>query len=391
MHVGDEYSRIDIFHEGNLVLTREIKAGVSSMAESLAEAVAEEQTRPVAGSEQLTVLAVDQLAHTLGTERAREVLLHTLTGSAPPEDKAFGLAGMGEEEIFGMIYPAAERLVRQVERTFDYFSGTLGNKPVNRIYLSGPIRGWSRFGAYVREQLGIEAEPLDALASGIPYAADVEPPVSFSERAGYALALGLALSDDSRTPNLLFPYQEKEERRRTAGISRAIFITFLAVVSVLVGTFIWQGRLVERKSIELARLRQQLAQYHPILDQTLMVQMASRVKEKRQTFRKEISERMGLAAIGELTLLTPSHIRLIGLRADLGAVAAAEGAGLSRSLLVEGIVQGESESLNASLADYLMKLEGSPLFNNPSVQSSGVEHYQDLGDALRFTIRLNLG
>ena len=110
----------------------------------------------------------------------------------------------------------------------------------------------------------------------------------------------------------------------------------------------------------------------------------------------------GLAVIGELTALTPAHVRLIDVKIDMGPVAGSAPGKESvkeggkepspekpRTLVIEGTVIGRKDDLDGELARYVMKLETSPLFQQISVQKSAVESFRK-NSTLRFTIRVNI-
>jgi hypothetical protein len=64
---------------------------------------------------------------------------------------------------------------------------------------------------------------------------------------------------------------------------------------------------------------------------------------------------------------------------------------VSKSLVLDGIVRGEGQNLESSLARYLLKLGSSPMFINPTIHSSSYETYQDIGEVLHFVLKIGLG
>jgi type IV pilus assembly protein PilM len=145
LHVGFDYSRIDIFAGGNLTMTRDIKTGTNSMVESFVDQYNDKVRQTFSGS-----------AEEIDMDGARKVV-YALSPDSPQlseSDKGYNLQ---QEDIFEMIMPALERLVRQVERTCDYYNGTLGYEKVVRIHISGAIDSSMKLVAYVGSQLGIAA------------------------------------------------------------------------------------------------------------------------------------------------------------------------------------------------------------------------------------------
>jgi len=108
---------------------------------------------------------------------------------------------------------------------------------------------------------------------------------------------------------------------------------------------------------------------------------------------------LGIAVVSELSSLTPANIKLSGITVDLGGipeVQTKDGAPVpmksvpNKTLVIDGIVQGESQTLDASLARYLMKLGASPMFINPTVHSSTLETYQEVGEVLHIILKIGL-
>jgi hypothetical protein len=141
--------------------------------------------------------------------------------------------------------------------------------------------------------------------------------------------------------------------------------------------------------------------------------MAAKSKQQKYSSRAYSERYRGMAVIGELSALTPANIRLLNLKADFGAAdtqktneppkaasaekkeAAKEPAkeqtppGKMGSLIVEGIVVGNRQSLESSLAVYLMKLQDSPIFRQVTIQKNSVENVKKR-DILRFTISMKI-
>ena len=79
-------------------------------------------------------------------------------------------------------------------------------------------------------QLGIASAVLDPLSDEESTACpDVDDLHCVSERIAFGPALGLALSDNERTPNLMLTYKDKEREVSIKRINRAVFAAFIAV------------------------------------------------------------------------------------------------------------------------------------------------------------------
>jgi len=318
-------------------------------------------------------------------------VLFSLNPDSPPlseEDIGFHLK---KEEILGMISPAVDRLARQVERTFKHYTTTFKVESVGKVYNSGGVHFYGPLIDYIAQKLGVDMEINDPFDSAkTPFLGAVAPPESVSSRAPFALAVGMALSDNIRTPNFIFTHKDKKKHARITLIKQCISVAFMLLIIASVGFFGWLASSGEQKKVELARLNQQLDQYSPCVNKDLILQAATRLKKKQQGFKKYSEKLLLNAAIGELSALASSNIRLLSITVDLGSVSANKSMNVEKRLVLEGIILGESDMLETYLVAYAMRLEGSPIFSAPAVNKGAVESYGGEGDALYFTIELKL-
>jgi Tfp pilus assembly PilM family ATPase len=406
LYLSDAYSRIAVFSEGNLVLTREIKAGVDSLIISLVESFGEAGGGPSTEAVEQTqgVESLDALEKKLDTlelnwERAKAMLCGLGDGEACTWQEGAAVQP-SQEELVELVRPALERLLRQVERTFEYSSKLGDGESVEKIFISGALNICPNIISYFGQSMGVETEIMDPLNPSNLFSRSVAPPVLLSDRIPYTGPLGLALSDNSRTPNLLFTFKDKEEQAAVSRINRSIFWVFLSVVLVLMTIFLWQEYSNRQKKAELSRLTNELAQYTPAADQSSIMQLAARVKNQQSILKEKASEYVGIAVLSELSALTPPNIRLISITADLGLTQPepqTKGTGtpgqsksVARSLVIDGIVRGDSQTFEASLARFLMRLGSSPIFINPTIHSTVLETYQEVGEVFHFVLKMGL-
>jgi len=405
LFIGNDFSRIDIYTKGSLIMTRGIKAGINSMVESLLEVLQSQD-------HEKSTLPEEENTPAINVEQARNVLF-----SLSPDSEALAVGDAGysltEEEKFRIILPALERLVRQVERTFEHYNNNIGKDSVSRIYVTSAMNLYPPLIRYVGEQLGIESDILDPLDPGqLRFDKDAGK-ANLSERIALAPALGMALSDNSYTPNLLFTAREKQQITNINRVNRGIFTALVIASLISAGFFLYQLGIITKKNVDISRLQKQLEQHKPYLDQNELMQMAAKSKQQKYSSRAYSERYRGMAVIGELSALTPANIRLVNLKADFGAAdtqkaneppkaapadkkeAAKEPAkeqtptGKTGNLIVEGIVVGNRQSLESSLAVYLMKLQDSPIFRQVTIQKNSVENVKKR-DILRFTINMKI-
>lgn len=395
LYIGRDSSRIDIFYQGNLVLTRGFKTGLNSMIESLMEGFNKGRYEGIPieiempQGESISPPESPEGLRPMTMEDARNVLLSLSPDSAPLSEADPGFH-LKEEKIFEMVLPAVERLIKQLERTLKYYEN-LGNERVTKIFISGGIDAYYQpVVDKIADQLGINSDIIDSLDEENHFFDDVIFPSSIDERIDYIPVLGLALSDNSYTPNLMFTYYDKEKSAGIRRLNRGIFVAFTFIMAVCAGIFLWQERLTELKEAKIARLSKELSQYTPKVDQKIILLTTSRLKTK-QKYLKEYSKRyLGMAVLSDLSVMTPSNIRLLSVTADFGGISDDKAdKSIPKTLAVDGIIFGKREILESSLAGYLMKLDSSPIFSQVKIMKSNVESYEKL-QVLRFILDIQL-
>ncbi|MCU0586900.1 MAG: hypothetical protein MUF52_01985 [Syntrophobacteraceae bacterium] len=386
LYIGNDYSRIDIFNGDRLVFTRGIKAGVKSMQDAVWEAVSEQgRSLAVFSIDELSVPSIlEEQAHA-HRERADALLLSILSGSHDLEHPDPGLS-ITEQDALRMIRPPLERIIRQVEMTFKHFTAGKQDEVITMIHVHSSVVIGGLVISMIGDQLGIASEAVDPFLSGRTVTVETHGQPPPSPRAAMTTALGLAMSDNSRTPNFLFTHEDREEEARVIRINRATFTVFLILAIFCMTVFVHLGNLSRQKRAEIARLNDSL-QSSPLVNETLVAQLASRVQQRQLLLKEGIGSLASVAVLGELSHLTPPNVRLMGVSANLKG---SDGKDKGRSLTLEGIVRGDPRAVEASLAGYVKKLSGSPILRNPQVQNSSFKSFQGEGEVLHFVLRLEL-
>lgn len=384
LYIEAGFSRIDIYTGGNLVMTRGIKAGLNSMIDALTERFNE---RKASGD-----------APPLTPEQG-SAIIQSLSSDEPLRRETDVRAGLEKEEIFTMIEPALERLARQVERTFEHYSSTKPGNRIDRIFVSGAMHISPTIVDYIGTQLATASAIMDPLfdeeSSACP---DVDDQHCLSERIAFGMPLGLALSDNEHTPNLLLTYKDREHEASLKGINRAIFATFIAVVLVCLAVFLYQNHDIDKQRAAIAGLRAQLAAAGPPVDRNQIMELVTKVKQTNELSKGYSGRYLGLALIGELAAQTPAHIRLTDLKISLGPPPPAADAakkeapppkGPAEEITLEGLILGERQTFETSLAAFTMALEASPLFKQVTIQKNSVEPYLK-SEALYFILNMKV-
>ena len=387
LFIGTDFSRIDIYTEGNLVMTRDIRAGLNSLVDALTDWFNEMKTNPDAPA--------------LTPEQGRKILQSFSPDSPPLQETDVGF-GLGKETIFEKIEPALDRLARQVERTFEHYKTTMPGEGIGRIFVSGSMNISAPIVDYMGAQLGIASSVLDPLGKeeSIAYT-DTDDLNCTSERIAFGPALGLALSDNDHTPNLMFTCKDKERETSIKRINQAIFASFIAIVLIGAAAFSYENHLIGQKKAAIAALQTQLESLGPAVKREQLTKMAANVNKRRQLSRVYAERYLGMVLIGEIETLTPANIRFLDLKINLGEPVK-KGESLPskdkpaetqkariEEVTVDGLILGDRQMFETSVASYLMALEASPLFRQVTVQKNNIETYLK-GEALHFILNLKV-
>jgi Tfp pilus assembly PilM family ATPase len=358
LFIGNNFSRIDVYNKENLVMTRGIKTGSSSsMAEAIVSSVLEKT-----GSLKLKHDEARKILFSIGSD----------TGKNKEKDAGYDFK---KEEILEMISSVWERLARQVDLTLK--TSSIGYQKVEKIYILSSVNLGKSFLDYMSDQLGTKTEFFEPFGKQ-KLGASTEP-LSVSEEVLLSPALGFSLSDNRRTPNTIFTFQEKNKEINSKLIDRFVFSSFLTALIICLVTLVYQGSKLNTLKKNKISLDKELALYSPFLSMDKVLNAANEIKMHRKIAHQYAQKYLGLAAIGEISDLTPQNIRLISFK--MGVVnKVAEGSAAPKTdadktpkettddVAIEGIIIGKKDLLDSNLTQYVVKLENSPMFSKVSVR-----------------------
>ena len=397
LYIGRDWSRIDIFSEGNLMLSRGIKAGVKTMIEALrAEIEGNLFELSIAKSPTKDTARIRAIKKKLKSEldQAHQLffgVIHDNLPSAMEERQRL----LKEDKIFKMFLPALERLVRQVERTLRHFSLNYENARVGKIFISSGVNPHQRIIDYIGEELGIPTEILNPFADSDNFISLTPSPEVVSEQSSYIPAMGMALASNMLTPNFLYTYKDKQKAVRSQRVNRAVFAGFLLVIAACVGVSYFQAGSLKEKEYQKAKLQQQLENITLRVDQSLILKLVDDIQSKNKEILVIGKKYIGMAVISEIADLTPANVRLLSLSAELNNIPKGKKGKKgkkeekNRDLVISGIVKGDRLAMESTLASYLMGLNNSPLFDRPTISKKSFGRYEDQ-EVLNFTARLIL-
>jgi Tfp pilus assembly PilM family ATPase len=410
LYIGQDWSRIDIFAHNHLVLSRGIKAGTQSMIEALQEELDNRLSVNYQQPTDSTVLPVTTLTEptfSIDTELVKKLFYALIEADMKPfppkpEIDVRELVGMdfSWNQLFDMIIPALDRIGRQVEKTLEHYALNFGQSRVDKIYISGRVSADRRFVDYIGDQLDLPRETIDPFHPPRPLTVKISRSKYESENSRYTPAVGLALSSNAMTPNLIFTFNDKENLFRINRIHRLVVSASLILLTLCMGFYSWQEIVIKQKKNQIARLQQELDQGASYLDRPFLQLIAAKVQENEKTLKSYSDKYLGLSLITELCAITPVSIQLTGFSIQMDALSPdrkAEKPDKKKNSLKEeknilnmdGIIKGDLQSLDASLAGYILKLKESGLFTQPKITHQSLQYFNG-EKVLQFSVYLEI-
>ncbi len=389
LFIGRDWSRITIYANGNLILSRGIKAGMNSMIDSLAE-----QYRHHSQNDTPPVLVMDdreeESFHEPDTHysNASGDFYRFLTADSATDAPAL-VQGREPADIFQAILPAIDRLVKQVERTIAHFSMHFKRSGVSEILISGKVTGSPTIISHIGSQLGVPVNVLNPFPQPHPFTHKVNIPDFPAEKESFVPAIGIGLASNDLTPNFLFTYRHRESRDRTRKIRVGISAASIAVLALLLCGFLWQENRLAAKATEVARLTEKRDAFNVPLTPELIMGLYAKVKQQRKRITTLSQGYQCSAIMAEVSQLTPVYIQLLSLNADMVATTEKSKKKSEKIVVIDGIVTGDKLQFETVLASYMIAMEASPLFKKPIVKNKRLQFLDDR-QVLRFSIQFEL-
>jgi len=385
LSIGQSYSKISVYRHGYLSLTRKIKACLNSMSESLVERIKESYADGMPSE------------HMFSLDYARNLLLKNISQSCQ-SDLVDDENSIDQNQIFSGIFPAVERLARQIERTFKHYSSLYSEDRINLLYIEGPVCRFNPMTQFISKELDINVSHLDVIKPGIPQFVDYVSQNPTVSGADATPAIGLAISDfQESAPNYLFDYLDKERMKLNTRINKGIRIG-LTIATILCFCLLFFQIVDSRQNKnEIKVLKEKLTAYGPRVDQNLILQEAARMKNLYKSQKKIAEKYLGLATITELIERNPNYIQLNRIRLNLGKLAVKKRRiKPEKHAIIEGMVFKEKagqrgrDIFETSLANYILTLEKSPIFINSTIREKSFEHIDRFGEVLMFELQVQI-
>ena len=355
--VSNNYSRIDIFDKNNIVLSREVKTGITSMVELI--------TREMSGSNLSELQAFEMEKDSKNIEESSQTVyaqkvLNSFLNNSLDSEKADNESILNHDKVFPIIKPVLQRLVKQVERTLEYYSVNSGGIGVSQIFVSGGLSGYTHFLSMIEEHVRL---PVKVLGNSFQFPDD-ELSVIWQDL--FVPAIGIALSANSYTPNLNYTYKEKEKELKGKQTNKYIFTGFITIIAFLSLFLLMQYSAIDDKVQKKSLIEKRFREFNPKIDQNFILQLVAKSEKIRERYEKYADNYLNMALIQQISALTPSNIRLISCITNA--------AGKNKdNILIEGLVVNRKKQQDLALAVYLVKLESSPLIKEIKVNFKTAE------------------
>ncbi len=310
--------------------------------------------------------------------------------------------GVEKADIFEMVTPALERLLRQVEMTFKHYTVTLGHGAVRQMFVSGPLSPSRFLLDYFSDNLDMPVQTLDPLANRrVFHPSMLDPDLNSSARGTMRLSTAAAISNNALTPNLLYTYKEKELTNKSNHANKMLLIACLCIFIVMCGVFGWQILSRSAKHVRIAQLRDQLSAQETNVDMATLRSSSTKATLNLQYVRQYAAKNQGVALLNEIFLITPDDIRLSSVSIQLGSTPASPDTSgkapktekknespliRAKLVVIDGFVFGVSESQESELAGYMAILNQSKLISNSNISLTQKETAPSGEGVLRFVI-----
>ena len=391
LFIGRDWSRIVIYSSGNLVLSRGIKAGIRSMIEAVAQELGKSNlgtTEQTIDPSESSIFGINEETYIFDIEQARQIFFDHINNDTTFTGEGTSQSLKGHD-VFTMILPAVERLVKQVERTLEHYYLHFGNERMSRIFVSGQLSAYVNLIQYMREQLDIQIDTLDPFSARLNYLGIATLPIDPSAKEAYAPAIGLGLSNNAFTPNFIYTYKDKNADDNAKRINRIIATSVVFFLAICSGIYIWGNSFLNDKNMELVQLQREVEIFKPLVNKNLIINLASQTKNKRQSLKKLGERYKGMAVINEISNITPSEIKLLSITAHFGNAPNTKGENRKQTVVVEGIITGDRLTFESTLAGYVVRIGSSPMFNRPSVENKSFKFFNN-EEVLQFRAMLDL-
>ncbi|MDY6822226.1 MAG: hypothetical protein SWH68_00270 [Thermodesulfobacteriota bacterium] len=358
VHIGRESSSINIFVNGNLMLVRQVRAGLSSLAETILSETEKDS------------LQLEGDVPKDAVQTAMQRIIDHIRSKGRTADTV-------SDELFLQVAPAVDRIGRQIERTLDYFRQNIYAERVSAVLIHGEVSEYRPFLETIAELLAIPVySPPDVLTAEMTYVHTE----AVKQSPHFLSGLGLIHASNETTPNILFTHKDKQAYRKTARLNNGI-LGAAAVLLVICGlVFSYQINTLSGLKKEKKALASAIAGLPADINRSALQELADTIVEKKQRLKKKAAAMETRGLLNALISHTPDAIKLSTLVLTMDN---------DREIGVTGYVFSDAYSQDSVLAGYVMDLVESALFSRVTVTHQQKERLGSK-EVLRFSATIDI-
>lgn len=383
LHFEKLKSHIDVYFQGAMLFTREIKTGINSYAESIFDLAAEED-----------LILDDQSAVEFAFDRTKDIITR-------PKDLTDDQAGEINILLDLKGLPATGRLVRQLNRTFDFCSTNFKVPRTTILFTSGPFTLKDEIIKEIKTEIDMGCIVVDIFKDDKENKTEGTLPQNSPKSLNPLTAFGLAAASNAITPNILFTFTDKKKHLQENRVNQIISVATI-FLAIAVGTvFFFQYQSVNKKALVLKELTKELEQKYEAEPRSRDNSFALMATKKISETIKETSEKARrftiIAMVKEVSSQVPKEIELTDLQIDMvqnddekkkksrPEIEAEKKAVMS----VTGFVTGKVPDQNFKLLNFQKDLNQIPLIEAADISSrKGTMHNDNM--ILYFTMKIDL-
>ena len=333
--IGAAKTSINIVKENRLQFTREITTAGNDFTEAIQEAATSEGTT-------LDFAEAEEIKKEYGIPGEKDI--EGAKGHVPPQKMSF------------VIRPVLERLISEINRSFEFYKSRSKEKDIERIFISGGGAKLKGLKEYLADQLRTGVELLTPFK-------DMKPAL--------AIATGLALGG-AKDINL-FPEEYRLVPKVLVKKYSPVVLACL-VFFVFLGLYLKLDRACTRYGKELTLKEAQLAGLQPA-DMRLvqLKETKKRLDQEKALLPEVVPEQLPWEDIlKEISHIIPKKTTLTGIFFQTKDT--------ERQLRLEGVTFGENAERVESIYNIMQGLEKSPFFSDVrSSFSKGHNNYSEPG------------
>ena len=283
---------------------------------------------------------------------------------------------------------SAGRLLNKVSHTGNYCAQThMNNTPVSRYFVFGEPERCRLFLRQAKTSISANLRIFSPQKTKLPGTFEIKPPRSPRHRHSVLTALGTALSDNSITPNLMFPAKERDRIHKQKRSMTYTMMTGACIFAVCLAAHFMVIHTCEKHMEQIGAIQEKKAQEPWTIRKEHireMIDIEEKIIEHRTAYLRDFRP---LAAIFDICRTTRDPIRLTALTLKKSPDSSAAKKGTQMTL--QGRVTGPTGLMNTALGQYAFNLSASPLFKGVEIKNKVFENRADETQLL-FTVYLEV-